>query len=230
MRTNGGIVIANRLPADHLVARAWQPAMSYPAPTVIANGIGDGTRRGRRDRAEPARKGGGMDEHNAGDRMAELLLPYCRHDLEDADGPNHESGWWFANTPPKIAREALSLAVDWRPGDRANDQPPEEWLVEQAEQRGGALAGFAAPKGPCSPRMRVDAIIVSCSQAEDLAREIARLWPVEDYTALDLAVLEGLASADADRRLWGLPGSEFLSWRADRDDWLGATHCSFWWD
>ena len=35
--------------------------------------------------------------------------------------------------------------------------------------------------------MRVDAIIVPSSQAEDLAAQIARQWPVEGYgTALDL--------------------------------------------
>jgi hypothetical protein len=33
-----------------------------------------------------------MTEHDAGDRMARLLLPYCRHDLEDMDGPDHKSG------------------------------------------------------------------------------------------------------------------------------------------
>lgn len=172
-----------------------------------------------------------MTEHDAGDRMARLLLPYCRHELEGADGPDHESGWWFTAAPPEVAKEALSLAADWRAGDRPNDQPPEEWLVEQAECRGGVLAGFTAPKGPFSPRMRVDAIIVPCPQAEDLAREITRLWPVEDYgTALDLAVLEGLASMDADRHLWGMSGAELLSWRASTDDWLGATFCSLWWD
>jgi hypothetical protein len=58
-----------------------------------------------------------------------------------------------------------------------------------------------------------------------------RLWPVEDYgTALDLAIVEGLARVDATRHEWDAPGSEFLPWRADRRDWLGANFCSFWWD
>jgi hypothetical protein len=93
------------------------------------------------------------------------------------------------------------------------------------------LAGFVAPKGPDSPRMRVDAIIVPCAQADDLAGEIARLWPVEGYgTALDLALVEGLASRDAQRPLWAATGSEFHPWRASTDDWLDATLCSFWWD
>jgi hypothetical protein len=114
---------------------------------------------------------------------------------------------------------------------QANDQPPEEWLVAEAERHGGVLAGFVAPRGPASPRMRVDAIIVPCSQAEDLATEIARLWPVEDYgSALDLALVEGLAHVDAGRHLWEAPGSDFLSWHASTRDWLGAMFCSFWWD
>jgi hypothetical protein len=70
--------------------------------------------------------------------------------------------------------------------------PPQEWLGTQAELRDGRLAGFVAPAGPASPRMRVDAIIVPCPQAEDLADQIARVWPVDDGgTALDLAVVEG---------------------------------------
>ncbi len=53
--------------------------------------------------------------------------------------------------------------------------------MAQAERRDGMLAGFVAPAGPASPRMRVDAIIVPSSQAEDLADQIARLWPVDGY-------------------------------------------------
>jgi hypothetical protein len=54
---------------------------------------------------------------------------------------------------------------------------------------------------------------------------------VEGYgTALDLAVVEGLATADAVRHLWEAPGYEFLSWRDSTDDWLGAALCSMWWD
>ncbi len=172
-----------------------------------------------------------MTEHDAGNRVVKLLLPYCRRELEGPDGPDHEGGWWFTGAPPEVAREALSLATDWTPGERPNDQPPEEWLIEEAERRGGMLAGFVAPKDHFGPRMRVDAIIVPCPQAEDLAREIGRLWPVEDYgTALDLALIEGLARADANRHLWEASGPEFISWRASTDDWLGATLCSIWWD
>ena len=70
-----------------------------------------------------------------------------------------------------------------------------------------------------------------CSQAEDLAGEVARLRPVERYgTALDLAVAEGLSIRDANCRLWGESGSEFLRWRADMRDRLGAAFCTFWWD
>jgi hypothetical protein len=49
--------------------------------------------------------------------------------------------------------------------------------------------------------MRVDAIIVPASQADDLANQIARLWPVDHgaCTALDLAIVEGLAAADSTR-------------------------------
>jgi hypothetical protein len=49
-------------------------------------------------------------------------------------------------------------------------------------------------------------------------------------TAVGLAVVEGLTSRDARCRLWEELGSEFLSWRADRRDWLGAAFCSFWSD
>jgi hypothetical protein len=170
------------------------------------------------------------DERAArGDRLADLLLPYCLHEME-ADEIDHEIGWWFRDTPPAITREALTL-VDKDPGERPNDQPPEEWLVDQAEQRNGSLAGFVAPRGPFSPRMRVDAIIVPVAQVRDLAAEIAKLWPVEEGgTALDLAVVEGLESAGAELRLWQADGSEFAPGSADSDEWLGATFCSFWWD
>ena len=172
-----------------------------------------------------------MTKHDAGDRLAQLLLPYCRREIEVDGGPNHYNGWWFTEAPPGVIREALTLVIDKVPGERPNDQPPEEWLVTQAERHGGVLAGFVAPKGPASPRMRVDAIIVPYVQAEELAGEIARQSPVESYgTALDFAVVEGLATMDADRHAWGMSGSEFLSWRAGSDDWLDAAFCSFWWD
>jgi hypothetical protein len=131
-----------------------------------------------------------MTEHDAGSNVARLLLPYRRRFSWDEDPPD-ESGWWFAGAPPDAVSEALSL-VRTPPDERPNDQPPEGWLVAQAKARHGLLAGFAAPAGPDSPRIRVDAIIVPCKEAEDLAREIAKLWPVEDYgTALDLAVVAG---------------------------------------
>ena len=91
--------------------------------------------------------------------------------------------------------------------------------------------GFVAPAGPASPRMRVDALIVPCSQAEDCAGEIARLWPLDGYgTSLDLAVMEGSASMTPGRPLWAATGSEFRPWRASTDDWLGAAFCRLWWD
>ena len=123
------------------------------------------------------------------------------------------------------------MVIDKMPGERPNDQPPEEWLVAQAERRHGVLAGFVATEGPDSPRLRVDAIIVPCSQADDLANQIASQWPVDGYgTALDLAVVEGFATANADRPVWAATGYEFRPWRAGTDDWLGASFCSFWWD
>jgi hypothetical protein len=173
-----------------------------------------------------------MNGQKAGDQLAHLLLPYRVREHDGAEDPEHEVGWWFRAAPPEVLREALKL-VQLPPGcERPNDQPPEDWLVAQAECRGGVLAGFVAPAGPASPRMRVDAIIVPVVQADSLASEIARLWPVDHgaYTALDLAIVEGLPAADATRHLWDAPGSEFASWRADVRDWLGATFCSFWWD
>jgi len=89
-----------------------------------------------------------MTEHEAGDRLARVLLPYCRSDIEDADGPDHEMGCWFTDAPPEVTREALTLTVDKLPGERPNDQPPEEWLVAQAERRGGGLADFVAGSRP----------------------------------------------------------------------------------
>jgi hypothetical protein len=174
-----------------------------------------------------------MTENDAGDRLAAILLPYCRREIiEDLGTPDHEDGWWFAGAPPEVVREALTLVIDKLPGERPNDQPPEEWLVAEAERRGGMLAGFVAPKGPASPRMRVDAVVVPCSHAEDLAREIARQWPVEGYgTALDLAIVEGLVSPEDSKHQWDAPGPEFLPWCAtSTHDWLGAAFCSFWWD
>jgi hypothetical protein len=173
-----------------------------------------------------------MTGPKAGDRLARLLLPYRVHEYGNPEDPDHEAGWWFRAAPPDVMREALTLVDVPADGERPNDQPPEKWLVAQADCRGGTLAGFVAPAGPASPRMRVDAIIVPVSQADDLANEIARLWPVDHgaCTALDLAVVEGLAAARATRHLWDAPGSEFGPWRADVRDWLGAAFCSFWWD
>jgi hypothetical protein len=172
-----------------------------------------------------------MTELKAGDRLARILLPYCRRGNHSDGGPGRQSGWWFTDAPPDIAREALTLVIDKMPGERPNDQPPQEWLVAQAERRHGVLAGFVAAAGPDSPRMRVDAIIVPCSQADDLADQIASQWPVDGYgTALDLAVVEGLATVNADRPVWAATGYEFRPWRAATDEWLGAAFCSFWWD
>lgn len=173
-----------------------------------------------------------MTGQKAGDRLARLLLPYRVRDRDDVEDLDREAAWWFRAAPPEVMRQALTL-VDVPAGcERPNDQPPEEWLVAQAEYRGGVLAGFLAPADLAGPRMRVDAIIVPISQADDLADEIARLWPVDHgaCTALDLAIVEGLAAANATRHLWDAPGSEFASWRADVRDWLGAAFCSFWWD
>jgi hypothetical protein len=157
-------------------------------------------------------------------------VPFCIREIMADGGPDHEDGWWFTNAPPGITREALAL-THHEPGERPNDQPPQEWLVDEAERRDGFLAGFVAPKGPDSPRMRVDAIAVPCSQVEDLAAEIARLWPVEyGGTALDLAIVEGFDSRNAERHLWGVNGSEFAPGASGSQNWLGATFCSFWWD
>jgi hypothetical protein len=172
-----------------------------------------------------------MTEQEAGDHLAQLLLPYRRRGTQDADGADHQAGWWFTDAPPAIARKALKLVIDKLSGERPNDQPPAEWLVDQAERRDGVLAGFVEPNGPANPRLRVDAIIVPCSQAEDLAEQIASQWPVDGYgTALDLAVVEGFASMNAERPVWAATGYEFHPWRASTRDWLGAAFCSFWWD
>jgi hypothetical protein len=174
-----------------------------------------------------------MAMDGAGGRLAELLLPYCRREREEPDGPDHETGWWFTGAPPDVVREALDL-VQAVPGERANDQPPEEWLVAQAAIRHGALAGFVAPADQESPRMRVDMLIVPCSEVWRLADEIASLWPVDGsrLTALDIAAVEGYTSIQARDGdwLWGVDGSEFARSRDNGSGWLGASHCGFWWD
>jgi hypothetical protein len=45
-----------------------------------------------------------MTEHEAGDRLAKILLPYCRREIDDSDGPDHEIGWWFTDAPPDVIR------------------------------------------------------------------------------------------------------------------------------
>jgi len=169
----------------------------------------------------------------ASGRLAELLLPFCRWERELPDGPDHETGWWFTGAPPDVMRAALDL-VRAIPGERANDQPPEEWLVAQAASRQGALAGFVAPAGQEGPRLRVDMLIVPCSEAWNLADEIARLWPVEGYrlTALDIAAVEGYTSIQAgdSEWVWGADGDAFAASRDNGSGWLGATYCAFWWD
>lgn len=79
--------------------------------------------------------------------------------------------------------------------------------------------------------MRVESIILPCRQAEDLAHEIAGLWPLDfGGTALGIALVGGFAGANAAKPCWALSGSEFLSWRGHADGWLDAAICSFWWD
>jgi hypothetical protein len=169
-----------------------------------------------------------MTEREAGNQLARLLLPYCRREWESADGPDHEIGWWFTAAPPAVVREALALVVK-DAGERPNDQPPEDWLVTQADRRGGVLAGYAAPAGPDSPRMRVDAIIVPTPMAGGLADEIESQWPIEGGgTALDLAVVEGLDRQNTTRMQWAMPGRELRN--PDTRNCLNAEFCSFWWD
>src|SRR5262249_8171121 len=126
--------------------------------------------------SDPAPSVTSMTDHDAGDRLARLLLPYRRREHEDADGPDHQVGWWSTGAPPGVTREALSL-VDTTGAKRPNDQPPEEWLVAQAECRGGTLAGFVVPAGPASPRMRIDAIIVAGPPAGAPAHPSGGAWP-----------------------------------------------------
>ena len=150
-----------------------------------------------------------MTKREASDQLARLLLEYCRGGWESLIGPDHEAGWWFTAAPPAAVREALALVLK-ETGERPNDQPPADWLVDRAELCGGVLAGYTAPADPDGPRMRVDAIIVPASQAQGLADEIASLWPIDwGGTALDLAVVEGLATMAADRVLWAAPGPAF---------------------
>lgn len=170
------------------------------------------------------------DPGQRGDRLADLLLPYCLRTMPPAD-IDHEIGWWFRAAPPAAARMALALAGN-DPDERPNDQPPEQWLVDQAEQRDGYLAGFVAPKGPFGPRMRIDTIIVPVAQGRDLAGEIAGKCSIDgtSSTALDIVVVEGLATPDAARLLWQAGGYEFAPQHACSEDWLDAAFCSFWWD
>jgi hypothetical protein len=51
-----------------------------------------------------------MTAQKAGDRVVRLLLPYRVRDHGNAEGPDHEVGWWFRAAPPEVIREALTLA------------------------------------------------------------------------------------------------------------------------
>lgn len=111
--------------------------MSDPAPTVTS-----------------------MTDHEAGDHLARLMLPYRRREPEDADGPDHEAGWWFTDAPPDVTREALAV-VDSAGAERPNDQPPGQWLVAQAERRDGMIAADCRAALPSSafnsPRVAYEA-------------------------------------------------------------------------
>ncbi len=63
-----------------------------------------------------------MAKDDGGDRLAQLLLPYCRRDFEVPYVPDHKVGWWFAAAPSDVAREALSI-VRAVAGLRPNDDP-----------------------------------------------------------------------------------------------------------
>jgi hypothetical protein len=90
-----------------------------------------------------------MTGQKAGDRLARLLLPYLVRDHDDAEDPDHEVGWLFRAAPPKVVLEALKLVHIPPDGERPNDQPPEEWLVAQAECRGGGAGGvLSRPRIP----------------------------------------------------------------------------------
>jgi hypothetical protein len=172
-----------------------------------------------------------MASDNGSDRLAQLLVPYCRRNREEPDGPDHEIGWWFAGAPPCVVREALAV-VQAVPGLRLDDQPPAEWLVDQAAARNGALAGFAGPARPVSPRLRIDSIIVPCSEALGLAREIAKLWPIDGgRSALDVAVVQGFPRLDASDYSWRwtVGGKRLISVLTDIGC-LDASYCGFRWD
>ena len=85
-----------------------------------------------------------MTGQKAGDRLARLLLPYLVRDHHDGEDPDHEVGWWFRAAPPEVVLEALKLVHIPPGGERPNDQPPEEWLVMQAQCRGGGAGGALA--------------------------------------------------------------------------------------
>jgi hypothetical protein len=74
-----------------------------------------------------------MTKREASDQLARLLLQYCRRGRESLNGPDHEAGWWFTAAPPATVRDALALVLK-ETGERPNDQPPEDWLVDRAEQ------------------------------------------------------------------------------------------------
>ncbi len=73
--------------------------------------------------------------------------------------------------------------------------------------------------------------MLNSSQAEDLADELARLWPV-DATAWHSTSPSSRASPAGTPTVMSgeRPAPKFLPWRAGTRDWLGAAFCSFWWD
>lgn len=167
---------------------------------------------------------GGAGE-GTGTTLAALLDPYRwrADDVGDWDTDLDDLGWRFFDVPAGVIRQALGLVDAWMSRYRPNAQPPAQWLVEQAVEFDGLLAGLVVPM---QVRLRVDGIQVPRDRAADLARRVHECWPAADGwpPALELALAEAWPSWGATDSTWEGEGSELL--RAVPDgDVIGL-----WWD
>lgn len=160
-----------------------------------------------------------------GATLAALLDPYRwrADDVGDWDTDLDDLGWRFSDVPPNVVARALGDVEDWMSTYRPNAQPPARWLVEQARDLGGLLAGLVVPG---QHRLRVDGIQVPRESAGHLARLVAECWPASDSwpSALELALAETWASWDSENSLWEGEGTELLAHIP------GGAVVGLWWD
>jgi hypothetical protein len=96
------------------------PIAARAAPGRAATPPRRSLRQSRRNPSVPAVPPGSPAPASGRRRAGRELLPYFRHELEDADGPDHEGGWWSTDAPPR------GVAA-WRPGPRQASSACHRW-------------------------------------------------------------------------------------------------------